>query len=241
VKDEYGRDLGCIRSLLADLSGQVKEVLIEDKNEQILRYPFEKFKIYEDKIVLRSDIEDEVQFLSENIPVLRKKLKILNGLSESGKVTSEIYESLNGIFCKALDEMESEAKNILSSITRQARAEEESIKKLHLARIFLEIEYGMGNLKDEVYQKSIASILKEINNASYRKVNLQKSKEIIKHLTQSEDKSESIREVEAEALKPTPKGDESKPSCGVNDVPHEQQKSSDEKTVTRVRLIDEER
>jgi len=53
---------------------------------------------------------------------------------------------------------------------------------LHLSRTFLEMEHGVGNVRDEVFRQSLISILKELKSASYKKMNLLKIKERISGL-----------------------------------------------------------
>ncbi|MCS7119980.1 MAG: hypothetical protein RMJ07_06285 [Nitrososphaerota archaeon] len=186
VIDVDGREIGSAASLIYDFCGQVKEILVVHRNEYIKRYPIEQFRVYEDGIILRTDIDDKIEFLLDTIPLVRRKKKVLDRLLNEERIPKEVYEQLNEFFSRMLGDAQSSAKGVLIEINKQIRMEEDNIKKLHLARIFLEIEHGMGNLKDEIYQRSIASILTEVKNTSYRRARLQRCKERIKHLLESE-------------------------------------------------------
>ncbi|MEM2111321.1 MAG: CdvA-like protein [Candidatus Bathyarchaeia archaeon] len=190
IKDENGREIGKIHSFLIDSMGQIKEALIENKNEDLVRYPVERLKIDQGNIFLISDVKKRVEILSEKFPIVKKKKEILDNLSKNNEILPEVYEKLAGEFNKALDEMRCEAQNLSNDLETQIRALEDSIKTLHLARTFLEMEHGINKVEDEVYQQSLMSILKEIKNLSYRKLNLTKDKEKISILLLGEGKTE---------------------------------------------------
>jgi hypothetical protein len=79
--------------------------------------------------------------------------------------------------------MNNEAQNLLNEIERQIQFQENMIKSLHLARTFLEMEHGIGNVRDEIFRQSLLSILREIKYASYKKMNLLKTKERVAGIT----------------------------------------------------------
>ena len=177
LKDENGREIGRIISFVMDPLGEVKEVLVEIKGESVVKYPIERLKINQEEVFLVSDVERRAEKLCEKFPILLKKREILDSLFKNKEIMPEIYESLGAGFDKSIDELRSEAKNLLSDIEQQIRFQENFIKTLHLARTFLEIERGVGNVKDDVFRRSLLSILREIKYASHRKMNLLKIKD----------------------------------------------------------------
>ncbi|MEM2587841.1 MAG: hypothetical protein QXV23_06030, partial [Candidatus Bathyarchaeia archaeon] len=70
-----------------------------------------------------------------------------------------------------------------NDIERQIQLQVNTIKMLHIARAFLEMEHGIGNVKDDVFRQSLLSILREIKSASYRKMNLLKTKERVSNVS----------------------------------------------------------
>lgn len=177
VKDENGREIGKIVSFIIDSSGEVKEVLIENKNDEFVRYPVARIKASQDEIFLVSDIERRADRICESLPILWRKREILESLFRNKEIPPEIYESLSAEFDKSLSELRTEAQNLLGDIERQIQFQEDTIRTLHLARTFLEMEHGIGNIKDEVFRQSLLSILREIKYASYRKMSLLKTKD----------------------------------------------------------------
>lgn len=183
LKDENGREIGKIVSFIIDSSGEAKEVLVENKGDELVKYPVERLKISQDEIFLVSDIERRVDEICEKLPVLLKKREILEALFRNKEILPEIYESLSAEFDKSIDDMRVKAQNVLSDIERQIQLQENTIKMLHLARTFLEMEHGIGNVRDDVFRQSLLSILREIRYASYRKMNLLKIKEKVSNIS----------------------------------------------------------
>jgi len=200
VKDENNREIGKVISFLIDSSGQAKEVLIENRYGKLITCPVERMNISKDGISLTSYIDKRAELISEKFPVTRKKRKILEKLLENKVIPQEIYENLCKEFDKILDEMKNEAQTLQKDIEKKIKKQEDYIRTLQLARAFLEIERGIGTLKDEVYQQSLLSLLKESKNASQRKISLLKIKNKISSILQGEEtiKEEPQKESTAE-------------------------------------------
>ena len=190
LKDENGREIGRIVSFVIDSLGEVKEVLVEIKSEEVVKYPVERLRVDREEVFLISDIEKRAEELCGKFPILLKKREILDSLFKNKNIMPEIYENLSAGFDKSIDELRFEAKNLLSDIEQQIKFQENFIKTLHLARTFLEIEHGIGNLKDDVFRQSLLSILREIKYASYRKMNLLKIKNKVSSIALQENEEE---------------------------------------------------
>ncbi|MBS7634970.1 CdvA-like protein [Candidatus Bathyarchaeota archaeon] len=183
LKDENGREIGKIVSFIIDSSGEVKEVLAENKNEELTKYSVERIKIDQEEVFLVSDVEKRTENLCGRFPAVYKKREILEKLFRNKEIMPEIYESLSAELDKSINEMRAEAQSLLNEVERQVQFQENIIKSLHLARTFLEMEHGIGNVRDEFFRQSLLSLLREIKYASYRKMNLLKTKERILGIT----------------------------------------------------------
>jgi len=200
VSDENNREIGKVMSFLIDSSAQVKDVLVQDRNESFVKYPVEWLRINEDGILLISNLDKRVELLSEKFPVMRKKREVLAGLYQEKVIPADIHENLAKEFDRALDGMKSEAQELLDETERKRRFQEDHIKTLQIARTFLEIEHGIGNVKDELYQQSLSSILNEIKNASQKKIGLLKTREKITGILKGEPQATPKPKPEAEPL-----------------------------------------
>jgi len=197
------KDTGRIVSFLIDLSGQTKEALVENNNGQLVRYPVSLLKVGRDEVSMVSDIDKKVETISEQLPTMRKKKKILDKLAEGKVIPQGIHESLGREFDKSLKEMKDEAQTILEDADKQIKAQDEQLKTLQLARAYIEIEHGIGTVKDEVYQLSVMSILREVKNAQQTKLSLLKTKDKVSEALQEEKetKPEPLEEKKEEDAK----------------------------------------
>lgn len=177
LKDEDGREIGRIISFIIDCSGAVREVLVEGKNEGLIRYPIGRLRCSQDEVSLTFDIERRAEEICEKIPLLIKRREILEGLFKNKEILPEIYEGLSAEINKTIGEVESEARSLLKEIEAEIQQQEDLTKTLYLARAFLEMEHGVGNIRDDVFRQSLLSILKGIKHASHRKANLMRIKE----------------------------------------------------------------
>jgi len=169
-------EIGKVASFLIDSSGSVQEAFVQKNNGEFARYPVEKLRIDSNGIALISDTTERLGILSERFPIMRKKRRVLDKLAENNKIPSDTYTNLSKWLDKALEGMEKETQNLINDIAKQVADQEDFIKTVQLARTFLEIEHAMGNVKNEIYHQSLMSLLKEIRNASQRKVDLQEIK-----------------------------------------------------------------
>jgi hypothetical protein len=199
VKDENGKETGKLVSFLIDSSGQPQEALVETIHGQLIRYPVEFLKTSRDEVYVVSEVDKKIENISENLPTIRKKRKVLDKLAESKVIPSGIHESLCKEFDKVLKEMKSEAQVVLENMDKQVKAQDEQLKTLQLARAFLEIEHGIGTVNDEVYQQSILSVLKEVKNTQQTKLSLLRAKDKVTDALQ-EEKEEPKKELKPEPV-----------------------------------------
>ncbi|MEM2321169.1 MAG: hypothetical protein QXS79_04740 [Candidatus Bathyarchaeia archaeon] len=192
LKDENGREIGRIISFVIDSSGAVREVLVEGRNEAFVKYPVRRLKCVQEDVFLVFDIERRVEEICERMPLLIKKREVLETLFKNKEILPEIYESLSAEIDKLISEIGAEAQVLLKEIDCEVQQQEDSIKALYLARTFLEMEHGVGNVKDDAFRQSLLSILREIKHLSHRKMSLLKIKEKLSSLIPQNSTGSSI-------------------------------------------------
>jgi hypothetical protein len=197
LKDENNRDIGRITSFLIDSSGRIDEVLVENAHGNLNRFPVDTLKIDQAAVALISNIDTRIEAIAERLPIITKKRRVLDKLSENKVIPPEIYQNLCKEFDKALRGMRKEAQNLLEDMDKKAEEQEDYIGTLQMSRTFLEIEREMGTVKNEVYQRSLMSILNEIKNARQRKLTLLGIKDKISSILMDEEE-EIEEEPEAE-------------------------------------------
>jgi len=203
VKIRGGGEVGAIVSFIMDPSGQVKDVLIEGKQGILEKHPIEMLQIEDNEVFLSSPIEKKIKILSEKLPTTKKKREVLEKLSKEKVVPQAIFESLIKEFDRTLKEMKAEAKSLIDEIEEQAKVQEDRIKTLQMARAFLEIEHAIGTVSEELYKRSIVTLLKDMKNAQQRRLELLRTKEKISQILQEKPEvgGEEKQKGEAQTVK----------------------------------------
>ncbi|MEM2163358.1 MAG: hypothetical protein QXR84_00550 [Candidatus Bathyarchaeia archaeon] len=191
LMDESGGEMGRMISFIIDSSGNVREMLVESKGEMLIRHPVERPRCSQEDVFLIFGIEKDVEKICEKMPILLKKREILESLFKNKEILSEIYENLCVEIDKSINEIRVRAQNLLKEIDDEIRCYEDSIRMLHLSRTFLEMERGVGNIRDEVLRQSLLPILRELKSLSHKKMNLFKIRERILSLSQYDTVLES--------------------------------------------------
>ena len=228
-------EIGKVASFLIDSSGQVQEAFVQRSNGEFARYPVEKLRIDRDGIGLVSDVTTRLETLSERFPIMRKKRRVLDKLMENNKIPSDTYKNLSKWLDKALNGMEKETQDLMNDIGKQVADQEDFIKTVQLARTFLEIEHAMGTVKNEIYHQSLMSLLKEIRNASQRKVDLQEIKGKLAGILIEEEEVLPEPEPEEEPQAEPQTGPEAEPRLLV-----EPKIGGEQRPPVRVRVTQEE-
>jgi hypothetical protein len=217
VRDENDRETGRIVSFLIDASGQAQDVLVENNYGKLVKHSINMLRTEKDKVLLLSYVDKKVADLAEQLPVIMKKRKILDKLSQDKVLPAGIYESLCKEFDKTLKVMKGEAQALLEDIDVDIKSQEDQVKALQLGRAFIEIEHGIGTVENEVYQQSIMSILKEVKTAQQKKLRLLRTKDKIIGILQEEEE-EPVKEAKAEPAEEVKK-EETIPTAEVEAEP----------------------
>ncbi|MEM3955447.1 MAG: hypothetical protein QW424_01675 [Candidatus Bathyarchaeia archaeon] len=191
LRDESGEEMGRMISFIIDSSGNVREMLVESKGEMLIRHPVERPRCSQEDVFLIFGIEKDVEEICEKMPILLKKREILESLFKNKEILSEIYENLCVEIDKSINEIRVRAQNLLKEIDDEIRCYEDSIRMLHLFRTFLEMERGVGNVRDEVFRQALPPILRELKSFFHKKMNLFKIRERILSLPQCDTVLES--------------------------------------------------
>lgn len=179
VKDESRKEIGRVLSLLMNPLGQVNKVLIEKVDGEYLCYPIESVECNNEYVAIIPDVERNVKTLSYKLPLLQRKKEILNKLKENNKILPEIYENLYAEFDAALNKLRADAQNLLNEVDKQIVSYDEEFRILHAAKTFLEIEHEIGNVEEDLYQRSVSAILKGLEEIFERKKSFQQMKKLL--------------------------------------------------------------
>lgn len=204
VIDEMQNKIGKILSFIIDSNGKVSEVLIKDNIGEYRCNPVDRLIVGNDAVISISEIDKTVQMVSERIPLLWRKKKILEKLLNEDKILLEIYEDLDKNFGEALGKLKAGAQGIVNELDKQINTCEEIFKTLHLAKTYLEIEYEIGHVDEDAYRESLRAILNGLTGLVEKKHNLREKREALSNILLGEDSLAEGVEPEEEEIGETP-------------------------------------
>jgi len=187
VKDELRNEIGRILSFVVDSPGHVSKVLIRDNNGEFKCHPIDRLVVDNENVILLSEIDKIVKTVSEKIPLLWRKKKVLDKLLNENKILPEIYENLYKEFGEALERLKVEAQSAINELDRQINTCEETFKTLRLAKTYLEIEHEIGHVEEEAYRESLRVILSGLKSLVEKKQRLQEKRDTLSNILVGEE------------------------------------------------------
>jgi hypothetical protein len=173
IKDEYGRIIGKATSFAVNPNGRINSIYIEQGNGKMMKCPAENLKVEDSGIILLSRVKMEAKTLSDQIPLIWRKDQALNELLEKKKISPEVHEDLHKSFEGVLNQLKDEAKTLMENVDKETVRCAKEIKELNYALVNLEIEHEIGEIDEESYQTSFATIQEYLKKANTEKSELE--------------------------------------------------------------------
>jgi hypothetical protein len=170
VKDEYGRGLGKVASFALTPNGKFDAVFIEQGDGKFLKRSVEHLKFDGTDVILISKIKSQTNVFCDQIPLIWRKDQALKELSDKKKISKELYEELHANFSGALNQLKSEAQNLIEELDKEIARCDNEIRELNYALVHLEIEHEIGKIDDQSYRTAFAII-----QENFKRVNMEKS------------------------------------------------------------------
>ena len=170
IKDEYGRGLVKVASFALTPSGKFDAVFIEQGDGKFSKRSVEHLKFDGTDVTLISKIKSQTNVFCDQIPLIWRKEQALKELSDKKKISKELYEELHGNFDGALNQLKSEAQNLIEEMDKEIARCADEIRELNYALVHLEIEHEIGKIDDQSYHTAFAIIQENL-----KRVNMEKS------------------------------------------------------------------
>ncbi len=237
IRNEYKREIGKIVSFIVSPNGHIDAVLVNHADGEFVYYPSKQLNITKDSIMLLSDVKLGANALCEDIPLVWRKDQILNSLLKEEKILPEIYESLHQEFDATLNKLKASAQDVIDEIDKQIANCDEKFKKLHSAKIHLEIESEIGEIDEGSYKKSIDIILDGLKNVIAEKNDFEALRTRLSSLLLGEEPprtaetEETIEPVAEETVEPVAEETASSQEASTESL-DEKQTEFTEETVT---------
>jgi hypothetical protein len=226
IRDEYGRTIGKATSFAVNPNGRINSIYIEQGNGKIVKCPAENLKVEDSEITLLSTVKMEATTLSDQIPLIWRKDQALKDLLEKKKISPEVHEDLHKSFEGVLNQLKSEAKTLTEKVDKEIARCTKEVKELNYALVNLEIEHEIGEINEQSYETSFATIQEYLKKAKAEKNELEAMKSKLSNillgetpLIEQETKEEPIEESKAQEQVPTSAPIPSTPSPNLPEPP----------------------
>lgn len=206
IKDEYGRTIGRATSFAVNPNGRINSIYIEQGNGKIVKCPAENLKVKDSGIILLSRVKMEATTLSDQIPLIWRKDQALKELLEKKKISPEVHEDLHKSFEGVLNQLKGEAKTLMENVDKETVRCAKEIKELNYALVNLEIEHEIGEIDEQSYQTSFATVQEYLKKTNTEKSELEAMKNKLSNillgetppLTEQETREEPAEDSEAQ-------------------------------------------
>lgn len=213
VKDEYGRVIGEVVSLAAKPQGDVEFIYVKKADGTFTRYSANNIVFNGSEVILVSNIKAETEMFCDRIPLIWRKTQALKELAEKNRISPDLYDELQRSFEGALNQLKSEAKNLLEKINVEIERCHREIRELNYALAHLEVEHEIGQINDQSYEIALSKIQDCLKRVNEEKADLEAMKSRLSNillgefeLTPSEDASKvsSVSKVGSAAFTSAP-------------------------------------
>ncbi len=202
IKDEYGRPIGEVASLIVKPHGGVDAVYIRHSDGRFVKYPAGIIKVEGSDVIFLSKVKYDTSVFCDQIPLIWRKDQALKELLEKKKISPEVYEDLHTSFEGALNQLKSEAQTLLERIDKEIERCNQEIRELNYALVHLEVEHEIGEVDDQSYQAAFATIQECLKRANLEKMDLESMKNKLSNILLGEAPLKTVAEEHVEA--PTP-------------------------------------
>lgn len=213
VKDEYGRIIGEVVSLAAKPQGDLESLYVKRADGKFTRYPASSIVFNGSEVIIISDIKAETEMFCDRIPLIWRKSQALKELAEKNRISPDLYDELQRSFEGALNQLKSEAKNLIEKINMEIERCHKEIRELNYALVHLEVEHEIGQINDQSYELALSRIQDCLRRVNNEKADLEAMKSRLSNIllgefesTSNEDfsKISNIPNVEPVAFTSTP-------------------------------------
>lgn len=158
IRDEWGRRVGMIVSVLMDGRGEPNWLLIRMGNGEFRRYALSSLAVNGSDIVLLSGIKKRVDALCRKDALLRCETFLLSDLKD-GELDPDTLNELGRDVKRDIGFLEGEARRLLRKVEFIIQKCKEQIRFINKGIACLKVEHDLGRVSDEVFSASMKMLL----------------------------------------------------------------------------------
>ncbi|HDJ26498.1 MAG TPA: hypothetical protein ENF34_04210 [Candidatus Bathyarchaeota archaeon] len=184
VKDEWGRQIGMVVSVLPNGNGEMSWLLVRMGDGRIRRFRLSDVVTVDSAVVIRSSLRRRVESLRRRMALINRQGALLFTLKEgmNGDAAEEMGKELD----KSLSMIKAEAMYLLKKVEEACKRCANQIMDIQKGMACLEIERDMGNVPDEVYDLSMKIMMADLKKLTAEREDLMKLRsELFKMLESS--------------------------------------------------------
>ena len=183
VKDEWGRQIGMVVSVLANGNGEMNWLLVRMGDGRVRRYRLSDIVVTDSCVVVRSSLKKRVESLRRRMALITRRGAILFTLKEGiGEAAEEISKEIDN----SLSMIRAEAKYLLKKIENACKRCADQIRDVQNGMACLEIEHEMGNVSEEAYSLSMKMMVADLRKLMAEREDLLRLKsDLVKMLESS--------------------------------------------------------
>ena len=158
VRDEWGRQVGMVVSVLMDDRGETSWLLLRMGDGKFRRYALSDFSVDGSDIVLLSGVKKRVNALCRKDALLRCEKLLLSDL-KGGDVDPDTLNEIGRDVKRDLGFLEGEARRLLRKVDFLIQRCKEQIRIVNKGIACLKVEHDLGKVDDEVFSVSMKMLL----------------------------------------------------------------------------------
>ncbi len=203
VRDEWGRQIGMVISVLADDRGDMNSLLVRTGDGHVRRYRLSELILTDNEVVVPSGFKKRLKALKRRAVLLKHREALLSSLNGGDEAQAE-----EANFSRERSELLAQADFLLKQVERAYRRCTEQVRYLQHGMACLEVERELGNVPDKAYELSMKIMMVDLRKFMDERRDLLKLRSelinLVQELSSPSRQSEQEAAVEQEAAEEVP-------------------------------------
>lgn len=158
VRDSYGRTLGRIVGIIADVNQQVTDVEVEFGNGDFLKCPSKQFSIESGTLVYLYPWELESLEIAKALDLAIKRIQALDELFRMGEIPTETYDEFKKAHEASLKELKERRDSLITKLKSRVDKLNAQIRELQMFRTSLKMQKSTGEISEDVFKDAISIV-----------------------------------------------------------------------------------
>ncbi|MEM2904606.1 MAG: CdvA-like protein [Candidatus Bathyarchaeia archaeon] len=158
VIDSYGRSMGRIVGLVADVKNEVSQVEIELGNGDFFNCPSYQVSFKEGEATYIYQWKIDADHIAKELDLAIRRLRALDDLFRIGEIPKDIYDDFKKQHEAAVSQLRERRQTLVNGLKDRIGRLNIQIKELQTFLASLKMQHTTGDLEDAVYKDASSSI-----------------------------------------------------------------------------------